>query len=62
MFDWICPVCGSENQGETPDFDVCPVCDWEDDHLQRDNPDMAGGANEKSLNEAKAAWAAKDKK
>ena len=44
MFDWICPVCGTKCQGELPDFDICENCGWEDDPLQRDDPDYDGGA------------------
>ena len=61
MYNWKCPVCESDNTGDTPEFDVCPVCEWEDDHLQRDNPDYSGGANDESLNEARAAWDQKEK-
>lgn len=57
MFKWICPVCGSKCKGETVEFDVCKTCGWEDDHLQRDNPDYEGGANSMSLNQAKEAYA-----
>lgn len=57
MYDWICPVCGTKCQGEYDEYDVCENCGWEDDHLQRDEPDYSGGANEMSLNEARKAWA-----
>jgi hypothetical protein len=30
---------------------------WEDDDIQHDNPDFAGGANKMSLNEAKSNFA-----
>ena len=56
MYNWICPVCGSNNTGDTSEFDVCLVCEWEDDHLQRDNPDYSGGANDESLNEYRSEW------
>lgn len=51
-----CPVCGEyefETQGS---YDVCDVCGWEDDPIQADKPDYKGGANQMSLNEAKAAY------
>jgi hypothetical protein len=38
------------------DFDVCPVCDWENDSLQISKPDYDGGANELSLNQYRAEW------
>jgi len=37
-------------------YEICPVCGWEDDPVQFRDPDRAGGANEMSLNEARAAW------
>ena len=49
-----CPCCGQTIVGR---FDMCEVCGWENDYQQRDNPDMHGGANSMSLNEAKNAYA-----
>lgn len=53
--DYPCPCCGfltlSENTHET--YEICPVCSWEDDDVQFYNPDLRGGANSESLNEAK---------
>ena len=50
-----CPCCGyytlSEKAGGT--FEICPVCFWEDDRIQLEHPDLAGGANGISLNEAR---------
>ncbi len=30
-------------------YAICPVCGWEDDHVQLRHPDLAGGANRPSL-------------
>ena len=50
-----CPCCGyytlSERAGGT--FEICPVCYWEDDRIQLEHPDLAGGANSVSLQEAR---------
>ena len=51
---YTCPCCGyktleSETRGS---FDICPICYWEDDNLQFEDPDYAGGANEDSLHNA----------
>ena len=62
MYPYVCLVCKSENEGEFPDSNVCGACGWEQDPVQEDDPDYHGGANYESLNEARAAWAAKDKK
>jgi hypothetical protein len=50
-----CPCCGYLTLDEKPPgtFAICPVCYWEDDFLQFENPDLMGGANHESLNQAK---------
>lgn len=53
----ICPVCGRYEFPEENSFDICTVCNWEDDADQEENPDEINGANRMSLNEARAAWA-----
>lgn len=32
-------------------YDLCPVCGWEDDHVQLRHPGMRGGANKPCLRE-----------
>jgi len=54
-----CPVCRQYEFEQDNNFDVCDVCGWENDGVQLDDPDYRGGANKKSLNEAKAAWKTK---
>lgn len=49
----VCPVCG---QSALEAFEICPVCEWQNDRVQLAHPDMEGGANKMSLNQAKAAW------
>ena len=56
-----CPVCCKYEFEYDNDYDVCETCGWENDGVQLDDPDYSGGANDISLNEARAAWAAKDK-
>jgi hypothetical protein len=50
-----CPCCGFLTFYEEPcgTFEICPVCYWEDDNVQNEDPDYCGGANGISLNEAK---------
>ena len=54
-----CPVCGEYTFAEEDDFDICDICFWENDGYQMRHPDYRGGANHTSLNEARAAWKAK---
>lgn len=53
-----CPVCGNLTLLQAPPgtYELCPVCWWEDDGVQFDNPDRRGGANTPSLNEARANY------
>lgn len=53
-----CPCCGifdHEKEMENT-FLICPVCDWEDDGVQLNNPDYDGGANTLSLNQAREVF------
>ena len=54
-----CPCCGYLTFDEEPcgTFEICPVCCWEDDNVQNDDPNYDGGANGISLNEAKENFA-----
>ena len=46
-----CPVCNEYFfDGK---YDICPVCGWENDPVQYQDPDFEGGANKLSLNEAR---------
>ena len=51
-----CPVCSEYDFTMDNNFDVCPVCEWENDGVQLDDPNYRGGANELSLNEFRANW------
>lgn len=48
-----CPCCGKQTLDEAGVWDICEHCGWEDDPLQSKEPDLAGGANKPSLNEAR---------
>lgn len=50
---YACPCCGALSLDEKDDWDICSLCGWEDDTLQSKKPDLSGGANIMSLNEAK---------
>lgn len=51
-----CPCCGFLSLGEKGGWEVCPVCFWEDDLYQSENPSYAGGANEMSLDQARESF------
>jgi hypothetical protein len=51
-----CPCCGSNTISKAGEFEICAKCGWEDDDVQRDDPDFVGGANDMSLNQARDAW------
>ena len=42
-----CPCCGFYTFDEKPDgnYDICPVCFWEDDPIQSEDIEYEGGAN-----------------
>jgi len=52
---YLCPCCNMRTLDEEPPgtYEICPVCGWEDDEVQFNNPNYSGGANEVSLVEAK---------
>ena len=51
-----CPICHESEFERENDFDVCDICEWENDGVQMDDPDYAGGANYISLNQYKVRW------
>ena len=55
-----CACCASNVIHERGAFEICPICGWEDDPAQALDPSLAGGANELSLNAARAAWKARE--
>ena len=52
----ICPVCRKHYFTQKDFFEICPICGWEDDSLQREDPDFEGGAKKMSLRQAQKAW------
>ena len=49
------PVCGQFYFEKCDDNDLCPVCGWFNDKLQKDNPDYLG-RNHRTLNEHREQW------
>lgn len=52
MEKYTCPCCGYKTLHSKHDYDICPICFWEDDSIQFDDIDCAGGANDISLRQA----------
>ena len=54
-YKYKCPCCGyyTFNSKPTGEYDICPVCYWEDDPFQTENPDLENMANTVSLNQAR---------
>ncbi len=47
-----CPACGFQTfDSSIGSYDICPICNWEDDEVQHRFPKMRGGANNQSLYE-----------
>lgn len=59
MSKFVCPCCGhfTLTQPGIGTFEICPVCGWENDNVQYEDPDFPAGANEVSLNEARQNYA-----
>lgn len=57
---YACPCWGYLTIDSEPpgSYDICPVCWWEDDPVQFDEPAYSGGANRVSLETAKRNFAA----
>lgn len=51
-----CPVCGKYEFIERGDYDICPQCHWENDSVQANDHNYAGGANALSVNEARIEY------
>ena len=54
---YMCPVCGKYEFPFRGSFDICLVCEWENDPIQAVEHDEKYCANQMSLNEAKKAYA-----
>lgn len=48
-----CPCCGERILESRGMYDICPICDWEDDGTDRDCPSQLCGPNGLLLSEAR---------
>lgn len=51
-----CPVCRQHEFTCANSYEICPVCDWENEEYQMKYPDEEEGPNGMSLNQAKEAY------
>ena len=53
-----CRCCGfwTLSDPQTGNYEVCPVCFWEDDAVQNADPEYEGGTNRVSLSEARGKY------
>lgn len=51
-----CACCGEESLPANSEFEICPVCGWEDDDIQNSDPQFEGGANDMCLEQARKAY------
>jgi|GEM_PF-1179986 len=51
-----CPCCEANVLTARGQYEICPICNWEDDPVQSADPEHAGGANKLSLRQAREAW------
>jgi len=51
-----CPICERFDFEKVANYEICGVCQWENDPLQFDDHDDDMGANRMSVNQARAEW------
>ena len=52
---FACPVCGHKTLDALADYDICPICYWEDDVLTEGKEDVSSPSNYgQHLSEAQA--------
>jgi cold shock CspA family protein len=53
---FLCPVCGASNGGDAGKYDICEMCEWEDDPVQRDDSAAFGANGSTTLSDARTTW------
>lgn len=53
---FLCKCCGHVFIKDEGMHDICPVCGWEDDDIQNNDPDYWGGSNYFSLNKYRTVF------
>ena len=55
-----CPCCDAPMIDEPGGYEICSICDWEDDPVQSADSDHVGGANGECLRNARLRWASRE--
>jgi anaerobic ribonucleoside-triphosphate reductase len=53
---YTCPCCSNATIDVLGNYEICPVCGWEDDPIQSDDQSFSGGANDLSLIDYRETW------
>lgn len=56
ILDYKCPCGENYTLSEERCYEICPICHWEDDPVQFEDPNFKGGANILSLNESRKVF------
>ena len=48
----------TRSSGEPGTFEICPICYWEEDRLQEEQPTLSGGSNQVSLEKGRTNFLA----
>ncbi len=48
-FFYACPCCTNYMFVQNGDYEICPICKWENDKVQNTDPRFKGGANKECL-------------
>ena len=52
-----CKCCGQDSLEEGHgNYEICPICNWEDDPIQGEQPDYWGGANTFTLRQHRSIY------
>lgn len=51
-----CACCGEYSLPPDSEFEICPICGWQDDDIQNEDPQLEGGANDMSLEQARKEY------
>lgn len=51
-----CACCETPEFEEDGNYEICSICNWQNDPVQNSDPNYSGGANKLSLNKSKEEY------